>query len=694
MKKFVLTLAIALLGIVANAAVTPGKWYAITINGKGIIIPNALPASNTLLQIWTQTNVPSQLWECIENPDGTLCFREGYQGEYMCQSGSAKPGIKVVVRSEQLRRGYAFWKLKPVIGSADKYTITTTDGTCLLAAESTADKAQLSLVDAATASSALTQWTFTEYPAPVPTRFNTAARDAVMDGFLNHYYHEAQRGHVLGGGGWWGDAEMFETILDAFETTGDTRYQTIFKELVTNFCWRNGTDWSGNAYNDDITWMVLACIRGYKYFGVYDYLTYATNNFNKMYDRALEPGGALRWNQEQKHWYGSNSCINCPAIVAACYLYEITGNEEYLNKAKSVYKFQRANLFNPSNGQVFDSGSWNADWSKYTMGNGWASTYNQGTMLGAATKLYMHTGEQLYRNDAAKVWEYTYNNLTNSDKIVHVCQTATGDLCGFKGILMRYVRLFGQVFNRPEVFTWMEKNAWYALQNANSDGVIWSKWLTKTPEDYRDGDANFSNDAFGASTAVSVAFNAHCNRTFIKDPYALITTEMFDDIQFMQLDETFADDGLTPNTTRASKGYICFRNVDFGAVAAIEATLRAYAYGAGGTYTLYLDRIDPSTAIGTANLLKGWNSYTFDITPTTGLHTLYAVPKTTAGTAAKFHNLAFSTTLGGSGITLPTADPSAIDPSAPLYDLHGRPVLTPTPAPGIYIRAGRKILIR
>lgn len=693
MKKLLLALAMLLLGASAQAAVTPGKWYAITINGKGINIPQAMTANNTPLQLWTQTNVPSQLWECIANTDGTLSFREGYLGEYICHSAAIRPGVKITGRTEQFRRNYGNWQLKPVEGTADKYTIVTTDNSCLLGAASASDKSQLALVDAASASAELTQWTFTECTTPVATSFGVATRDAIMDGFLNRYYHPASRGHVLGNGGWWGDAEMFETILDAFETTGDPRYKTIFQELVTNFCSRNGTDWSNNAFNDDITWMVLACIRGYKYFGIYEYLNYATNNYNKMYDRALEPGGALRWKQQQENWNGSNSCINCPATVAACYLYEITGKEEYLTKAKSIYAFQRANLFNPSNGQVYDSGTWNDSWTKYTMGNAWASTYNQGTMLGAATKLYLLTGEAQYRNDAAKVWEYTYNNLTNSERIVHVCQTATGDLTGFKGILMRYVRLFGQVFNRPEVFTWMEKNAWYAYQNSNSDGVIWSKWLSKTPEDYRDGDADFSNDPFGASTAVSVAFNAHVNRTFTKDAYSPIEASMFDDVNFMQLEPT---DGGTPCTTKATKGYICFRNVEFGTTPAQSVALHLFSYGNGGTYFLYLDRIDPdATPLCTVSLLKNWNDYTLPLsTAVTGRHTLYLVPKTTAGTAAKFHSLTFSTSTGPAAIDLPTLDAPADPTSAPLYDLYGRPVLTPNPTPGLYIRAGQKVLIK
>ena len=78
----------------------------------------------------------------------------------------------------------------------------------------------------------------------VETAFSERMRDEIVDGFMKQYYRNASTGHVFGKGGWWGDAEMFETILDAFETTGDTKYKTYFDELYRNFVSRNGTDWS------------------------------------------------------------------------------------------------------------------------------------------------------------------------------------------------------------------------------------------------------------------------------------------------------------------------------------------------------------------------------------------------------------------------------------------------------------------
>lgn len=339
-----------------------------------------------------------------------------------------------------------------------------------------------------------------------------AIRDSMMDCFLRQYYHKAPVGHVLGKGGWWGDAEMIETILDAFETTGDKKYGDVFRELYVNFISRNGTNWAYNEYNDDITWMVLACVRAYKFFGDKEYLDMARGNFDAMYARALQKYGTLIWKQTQDNKLSTNSCINCPATIAACYLAEAVGDKSYYDKALSLYSAQRKLLFNPSDGHVFDSRAWNEDGTMASDFNRWASTYNQGTMLGAAVLLYQHTGNKQYATDANRIYDYAIAHLCGSDSIVKVCQTISGDLSGFKGILMRYARLYANAFHRDDVLCWIGKNAMKAWQNRNSNGVTWSAWLTKTSDTLRRKEGNreldVSDDAFGASTAVSAAFNA------------------------------------------------------------------------------------------------------------------------------------------------------------------------------------------
>ena len=531
----------------------------------------------------------------------------------------------------------------------------------------------------------------------MPTAFDAAVRDEMMQGFINQHYKKATGGHILGGGGWWGDAEMFEVILDAFETTGDKKYQTYFRELYNNFLIRNNSDWSYNEFNDDITWMVLACIRAYKYFGDEEYLKVARFNFDNMYQRAAkQPHGTLIWKQSQPNPLSTNSCINGPAIVAACYLGEMTGEKEYYDKALSIYAGQRQLLFDAKTGQVYDSRAWNADGSIASEGfNSWASTYNQGTMLGAATMLYKYTGEKKYKQDADAVYRFTCNKLTNNKKIISVCQTINGDLCGFKGILMRYVRRYAEDLDSKVALQWIAKNAWHAYQNRMLRGprsVTWSAWLTKTAQNLsrqdNGGTTNVSNDPVGQATAVSAAVNAHINGLYDKDASQQIGVEFFDEIQWLQLAEKSSDDD-TPETTVSSRdgAYIAFKHVDFGSNAVSKLLLRAKATASDAKIQVYVDNISSETlvAVSKGALPTSWDNLVLDASKSlSGVHTVYIV--LTKGVALQ----SFSAYSTSSGIHASTLQPRS--DSNYIYNLQG--VRVSTPLKGIYIQNGRKFIVK
>lgn len=637
-----------LLSLVFSAkAVEAGTTYSISQGTKAAFITDADPTNGRTAVMWTDTKVPAQRWLLEELDDGSYAFLNQYTNLYLGVNRNAA-GARADQRffSNYLTR----WSLEAVDGG---YMLVMAQYPNLcLAAASTDEGATLSLVEKASADPELTTFTLGAEPEDFPVAFNEAVRDAMMDGFLGQYYHDDSVGHVLGGGGWWGDAEMFETILDAFATTGDLRYKEIFHELYLNFLKRNGLDWSNNEYNDDITWMVLACIRAYKYFGDSDYLAKAKDNYTRMYNRAKQRFGTLIWKQSQENPLATNSCINCPATVAACYLGQLTGDKSWFEKAISIYTGQRKLLFNESTGEVWDCRAWNSDGSMEAGGNRWVSTYNQGTMLGAAVALYDHTKDESYLRDATKIYERSVNSLTNSNKIIHVCQTINGDLCGFKGILMRYVRAYAESQHLDEPMKWMEKNAWHAYQNGNSNGVIWSAWLTKTAESLTrmegNDEKNITNDAFGSSTAVSVAFNAHVNRQYSKSAVDGLEAMYFDDIQFMQLDNELAD-GTTPNTTPASvsNGYVCFRNVDFGSEGLNRAIVRANATTSRSYIKVYVDSISDLTLLGrsTGFLDKGWKDTAVDLDRTlTGTHDVYVQ---FAATGVQFHNVHFTNVSAG-----------------------------------------------
>jgi len=662
-------------------ALNEGSQYRISLGNKALFVENGSRSEGANVVLWPDTKVAAQRW-VLELSDEGYSILNPNSEKYLAPYGVRKAGTRVSQRSASFSQRQ--WVFTPVEGKENVYTISMTTsayGTVLIGAVSTNQGAALKLVSEEEADPALTQWTLTEMN-DVETEFSERMRDDIVDSFMKQYYRSANGGHVLGKGGWWGDAEMFETLLDAFETTGDTRYKTYFDELYRNFVSRNGTDWSGNSYNDDITWMVLACIRAYRFFGTGSYRTYAKANFDRMYKRAqVYPEGMLRWCEGKD---GTNSCINGPAIVAACYLYEALGDSAYLDKAKATYAGQRAHLFVPSSGRVYDSGLWSNN--TFKVGNEWSSTYNQGTMLGAAVKLWRITGEEQYLKDARNVYQWSYQNLTEkTTRVINVCQTVDGDLCGFKGIFMRYARLFAEEDDRPDVLDWIAANALYAYQNRNSKGVIWSKWLTKTSENLRDGDKDVTNDPFGASTAVSAAANAHVGTLYYKDAFSPIGVKDFNDIRYMQLStDTAETDELVTTMTAKEDAYICFKNVQFGEREATLMSVRANAANATTRVAVYFDGLAPHCKVAESdNLPEGWNTTTLSIPPTTGTHTVYLL-------LLKSGKVAFRSVWFGDATKVPSLEETSA-PSA-CYDLGG--CRQTEPRRGIAIINGQKVLVR
>ena len=651
MKKILLlSVMLAIVGA-ASADLTPGKSYRLLSGKSGrtysMFVKDASLDLNADVVVWTETSVAAQRWVLEEQSGGKFSFRNIYTGYYLAYNTNSA-GSHVVQRASTVARSAGAWIVEPEEGTTDAYRIYVGSNKryCIGINEKAADGVVLQLVDPENPGDADVCWRIVEDNRA--TAYDEDVRNDIMNKFITRWYRQASTGHVIANGGWWGDAEMFETILDAFETTGDKKYQTYWDELYTNFLQRNGSDWSGNEYNDDITWMVLACIRGYKFFGASKYLNSAKQNFDRMYARALQPYGTLIWKQSQENKLSTNSCINCPATVAACYLAQMTGDKTYYDKALSIYAGQRKLLFEASTGKVFDSGEWTSTGGT-NVGNYWVSTYNQGTMLGAALMLYDYTKDQQYKTDAERIHNRTRQDLCNKYGIVHACQTIASDLCGFKGIYMRYARRYAEDLGHPEVLEWMAQNAWHAYQNRTSTGIIWSAWLYKTNQNLKRMEGSQEKpeektcEPFGASTAISVAFNAHINGMFYKNAYSTIGAQYFDEIQWLQIADT-PTDGTTPETTVSNRpgAYVAFKNIDFGKQKANRLNLRVI--GNDNTYLMvYADSIAPSALIAQSNILPTtWSDITLETASLNGRHHIYIV---TAGDGkAALHNFSFDST--------------------------------------------------
>jgi predicted alpha-1,6-mannanase (GH76 family) len=160
--------------------------------------------------------------------------------------------------------------------------------------------------------------------------------------------------------GWWTGAEEIEMAEDAYDNSPTAARKTAVANACSQFTSHNGSSWFTstashyNEYNDDISWAAIAFARGYLITGNTTFRDVAKTNWDGMYNRAWDTnyfGGGLFWRQSDKA--SKNACVEGPATIAACYLYNIFGDTNYLNKAQAIYAFNRQVLMNTGTGAVF-----------------------------------------------------------------------------------------------------------------------------------------------------------------------------------------------------------------------------------------------------------------------------------------------------------------------------------------------------
>lgn len=484
----------------ARAEVTDGKTYRIVPDGNAqasLFVKNASKDAQTPVVVWTETHVPAQQWSAIADGEGKMLLKNVYTGMYLDISNGALV---------QTGNG-AGWIFEPVDEANNDYCLLHDQ---YLGVTSTVDGEQPKL-------GLQMMWHFEEVEPQLV--FDEKARQRMLDGFLTQYVQDKGNGYRTFNNGGWNEAETLEAVLDFYEATGDRKYLNIFEACYdymryhVGTRWDGGTtvggyDWFGYDFNDDVMWMIIAAARAYLITGKMSYLNDAKRNFDLIWERAyLGYVGLLRWAESSGDRNGANSCVNGPAEVAACYIAIGTGDESYFEKARELYANQRKYLFEPYTGKVYDSVTFNPNDLSLKDRNTWASTYNQGTMLGGALLLYRHYGDEQYKTDATRIIAYAKSALCNSNGLVRVCQNADGDFQGFKGILMRYAGMYAMQFEDAEYQAWITANAFHAYNNINSKGFGHSAWLTKAAEDMRFGNVDYSRpgSAFGATTALTAA---------------------------------------------------------------------------------------------------------------------------------------------------------------------------------------------
>ncbi|GFZ88769.1 hypothetical protein GCM10008018_38550 [Paenibacillus marchantiophytorum] len=329
--------------------------------------------------------------------------------------------------------------------------------------------------------------------------FTTSNADAAMSSFVNVFYdasakyfytnsdHQIQAAHAYGPNGglytdfWW-EAQLWETVMDAYQRTGSSTYRTMIDDIYTGFNakYANMVD---NQFNDDLGWWALACLRAYELTGTQEYLNRGSFLFDHVYASwdTTYYGGGIWWradamNPATNASSQKNMATNAPMVMAAIKLKNAYNNSNYLTKAQQIYSWIQSKLINGSkvNDHVEGTGAGTV--------KDWDFTYNYGTYLGAATALYQATGTSSYLTDANNAANYVINKMTSATTLLY---EGENDAPGFKMIFARNLNQLRVQANQTQYLTFLQQNATQAWNHRRtSDGIIGSDWTAPTGSSY------------------------------------------------------------------------------------------------------------------------------------------------------------------------------------------------------------------
>lgn len=155
---------------------------------------------------------------------------------------------------------------------------------------------------------------------------------------------------------YWPQAHAMDVIVDAYLRTGESKYSDMFPQWFEGVKQMNYSNRGRNylcEYYDDTEWIGLTIMRIYeatkeaKYLdAAKDIMAYIETGWNDL------GGGGIAW--ATSHTGSKNACSNGPAAILAAKLYMQTNEEAYLDWATRIFTWEKENLFNQASGCVYD----------------------------------------------------------------------------------------------------------------------------------------------------------------------------------------------------------------------------------------------------------------------------------------------------------------------------------------------------
>jgi len=307
----------------------------------------------------------------------------------------------------------------------------------------------------------------------------------------------------------WEEVEEIEVAEDAYDwakihdAVNLRRYADEINDLCAGFIDNTYTvnrgpngpyDLSGDKFNDDLDWAVMAFTRAYRMTHNANWLTAAELNFNTVWTRAQAPGGQgngmsglIQSQPHGKNWKPNlDSPVNFTFVIAGYLIYDTTHDREYMRKADNVYQWSITHLYTISVGggackghpgltcaKIYDSTTGHSDY-----------TYNYGIAIQAAsrekdfTKVQYITNWLMYNSNNPN---FPYVGTYNGYNILPNYHQGGNNDDGYNGIALRGVgyAIARGILDRRQL-AWAQANVAAAWRIRNSEDVMWNNW---TPDD-------------------------------------------------------------------------------------------------------------------------------------------------------------------------------------------------------------------
>jgi predicted alpha-1,6-mannanase (GH76 family) len=292
---------------------------------------------------------------------------------------------------------------------------------------------------------------------PIDHDFTTGDADLAYNAFNSAFYDSTHKLYYSttkkdGVAAIWTQAIYWDMAMNVYQRTKSPNQLNMIGDIYQgNYIHYDGYNWSNQSVwfiYDDMMWWVMSLARANQLTGNAIYLQKAKEGFDHVWAGSYDPAdGGMFW--DFKH-SGKNSCINFPTVIAAMRLYTITGDASYLDKAKAIYTWSRANLVDTNTGKVYDNKIGN------NPAGGQDYTYNSGTAIGAAFALYKATNNAAYLNDAKLYTDYTKDHLC-----INGILPAEGDFNEqgvLKAIFAQYVMQLITEGGQTQYLPWIQTN--------------------------------------------------------------------------------------------------------------------------------------------------------------------------------------------------------------------------------------------